>query len=132
MNFTFNDTILDESCGIRGWCQFEWSVTSDKELGVFSYTSNVTTFELVSAANFINTSIFNYNDINVDWGCDASSLWTLEVEPWSRLEIGSLLLSNFNETAYIEQVTSGEDSEAASPCDAIYRRIDNITGQGSG
>ena len=90
---TMNLTADIDSCSVRGWCQFDYNVsdTNSNSIGSFSAISNVTTFKLSESVHFINTSTItnilsgngngdtNSNTNTVDWGCNDTALWTLEI-----------------------------------------------------
>jgi hypothetical protein len=132
ISHTFDFDNLSGDCGERGSCDFEWSVVSatDSESGTFSAASNLTTYTYSSDTVLVNPGLLNASRLGVDWGCNDTGMWTVEAEPWSSLSVGAIMLSEYNTSGFHELIAAFNYN--ATTCDVLSRRIENITGQGTG
>ena len=121
---------IGNPCADKGWCQFNWNVSSGSGFDSFSFVSNVTTFSLSNSTKFIPGGMQYSSNSRSVWGCNETSLWTPDIHPWSSFAVGTVLVSEYNVSDYVDLLQSTGDNFTS--CDAIYRRIDGITGQGTG
>ena len=124
---------FDLKCNGRAFCDFELSFVSDSDPladKVYSATNNMTTFTYSNNTVLVDPQLLHVELRDVDWGCNETSMWTEEVEPWLSLSVGDILLSEFNGSTF-DDLMSVTNYDATS-CDVLSRHIENITGWGTG
>lgn len=96
----------------------------------YSAMSNVTTYQLSNVTRSIPSASVETAMTDADWYCDNASMRVPEMPPWTVVQVGHVIITEYNATELSDFFAAHGDN--ASTCDALYRKVINVSGAGSG